>query len=158
MESLKAWGMTVCFAALAAGMANIVAPKGNLEKSFRFAVSLFFLCCVLVPVFHLKNVNLNLNLPNASGSVNTEFQKSVDEQKLELSRDNVSSLIRDTCTKQGVTPLSVKADVTMDNKGAIAVNGATVTLKKADMGKKEAVVDAVKNDLGIQITVTEGES
>lgn len=42
MDAIKGWVMAICFAAVAAGMAGILAPSGNLEKIYKFVISLFF--------------------------------------------------------------------------------------------------------------------
>jgi stage III sporulation protein AF len=158
MESLKEWAMTICFAALAAGLANIIAPKGNLEKVYKFAVSLFFLCCVLVPVFSFKGISLNLSLPPVSQQQNNDLQSTVEEQKLEESENNISALITETCEKNGVTPLGVSTKAAADKSGAISSISSVVTLKKTDMPKENDIISAVKDGLGIDITVKEGEN
>jgi len=156
MDSIKAWAITICFAALAAGLANIIAPKGNLEKVYKFAVSLFFLCCVLVPLFNLKGINFNLNIQTDQQLQNGSFQKSVDEQKLAETQSSISGLITDECKKRGVTPSGVSVTASADKSGAISINSAVVTLKQVDMAKKDDISAAVKDALGIDITVKEG--
>lgn len=156
MDSIKQWAMTICFAALAAGLANIIAPKGNLEKVYKFAVSLFFLCCVLVPLFSLKGISLNMNLQSVTQQ-NNNLQKTVDEQKLSETQSSVSALITEACKKKGVTPLSVTTKAAIDKSGNIAISSAVVKLKKENMVKKTEIVSAVKDELGIDITIEDGE-
>jgi stage III sporulation protein AF len=156
MESIKAWAMTICFAALAAGIANIIAPKGRLEKVYKFAVSLFFLCCVLVPAFSLKGISLNLNLSSITQQQSNALQETVEEQKLSETESSVSALISETCEKNGVTPIGVSTTAVADKSGAISISGAVVTVKKTDMSKSNDIISAVKDGLGIDITVKEG--
>ena len=156
MDSIKQWAMTICFAALAAGLANIIAPKGNLEKVYKFAVSLFFLCCVLVPLFSLKGISLNMNLQSVTQQ-NSNLQKTVDEQKLSETQSSVSALITEVCKKKGVTPLSVTTKAVIDKSGNIAISSAVVKLKKENMVKQTEIVSAVKDELGIDITIEDGE-
>jgi stage III sporulation protein AF len=156
MDSIKQWAMTICFAALAAGLANIIAPKGNLEKVYKFAVSLFFLCCVLVPLFNLKGISLNMNLQSVTQQ-NSNLQKTVDEQKLSEIQSSVSALITEACQKKGVTPLSVTTKAVIDKSGNIAISSVVVKLKKENMVKKTEIVSAVKDELGIDITIEDGE-
>lgn len=156
MDSIKQWAMTICFAALAAGLANIIAPKGNLEKVYKFAVSLFFLCCVLVPLFNLKGISLNINMQSVSQQ-NSNLQKTVDEQKLSETQSSVSALITETCKKKGVTPLSVTTKAAIDKSGNISISSAVIKLKKDNLVKKAEITTAVKDELGIDITIEDGE-
>ena len=158
MESLKSWAMTICFAAVAAGLANIVAPKGNLEKVYKFAVSLFFLCCVLVPLFNLKGISLRISSQGSTQQQNNNLQSTVQDQKLKLTESSVSELIIDSCGKIGITPFSVVTTAAADKSGAISITGAVVTVKKADMPKENDIISTVKQDLQINVTVKEGEN
>ena len=158
METIKTWGMTICFAALAAGLANIVAPKGNLEKVYKFAVSLFFLCCVLVPLFSLKGISLDLDLSSLSSQQNSSIQKTVEQQKIEEAEFGISDQIEAVCKANGVTPISVNTTAATNSSGAITTIHANIVLKKADMAKNGVITLAVKNALNIDVTVTEGES
>lgn len=155
MDSLKQWVMTVCFAALAAGLANIIAPKGNLEKVYKFAVSVFFLCCVLVPLFDMKGISLHMNLASTPQQQNSILQKTVQEQELSETKDSVSTLITSTCQKNGVTPVSVTVNAQISQSGTISIIGAKVKIKKADASKTSGIISAVKQELGIDITVDE---
>lgn len=155
MDSIKQWVMTVCFAALAAGLANIIAPKGNMEKVYKFAVSVFFLCCVLVPLFDLKGVSLHMNLASTPQQQNSTLQRTVQEQELSETKDSVSALITSTCQKSGVTPASVTVNAQISQSGVISIINAAVKLKKGDASKKSEIIPAVKQELGIDITVDE---
>ena len=158
MDSLKAWAVTICFAALAAGLANIIAPKGNMEKVYKFAVSLFFLCCVLTPLFHLKGISLQMNIQTQTQSQlqSGTLQKTVDAQKLAQAESGVSELITQACKDNGVTPLNVSVKAAMGSDGAISISGAEITLKKADFSQKDVIAASVKEKLSLDITVKEG--
>lgn len=158
MEELQSWAVTVCMAALAAGIAGIVAPKGNLEKTYKFTLSLFFLCCVLIPAFQLKNIRLNMNMPTLSSSTGEAIQITVDSQKITQSQDSVSRLVTETFQKNGATPRSVRTSISMTNDGTVSVDRVDVVLSKTDFSRKDSLVKAVQNELGVPITVTEGET
>lgn len=50
METVKQWALSVCAAAVACGIAQMVLPRGSMEKIFKITVSVFFLCCLLSPL------------------------------------------------------------------------------------------------------------
>lgn len=153
MEAVKQWAIACCFAALAAGIANMAVPKGSMEKVCRFAVTLFFLCCVLTPLFSLKGVTLKTQVFSAASMDNSSLQKEIQKEKFEAAQDNVADKIRDVFKRYGVTPISVTVSAQTDSAGAIGISGAQVVVSKADAAKNEIAASAAKQELGIDITV-----
>jgi len=47
---MRQWGMALCCAAAAAGIARVLAPGGALGRVFRMSLGAFFLCCLLSPL------------------------------------------------------------------------------------------------------------
>lgn len=151
MEAVRSWAMSVCLAALAAGIAGTLAPKGNLEKIYKFAITLFFLCSVLVPLFSLRNVRLprfNVSSANAQTAV---FSQSVADQTLQQVRDSVADVARSVCQKQGVTPASVDVVVLKDANGAYDPQSVMISLSEEDAGKQADIASAVQGTLGIPV-------
>lgn len=158
MEGLQSWATAVCLAALAAGMAGIVAPHGSMEKVYKFAVALFFLCCVLTPLFGLKSVRLNPSAAALASSGTSSMADVVNQQKAEQSRQALADLVTRTFQKYGVTPVSVQVSVAADPKGAISVGGVTAVLKKTDFQRADSLRQSVGNELGMSVTIREGET
>lgn len=160
MEALKSWGTAVCLAALAAGIAGIVAPTGKLEKAFKFAVSLFFLCCLLVPLFNLNKVSLGgirLGAPTSSAA-NAALEDTLSSQAEGMAESNVEKLVENCCSDSGVKPLDVDIGVTADGTGGLTVTSVEITLRKADMPKQSRIKDTVQNRLGLAVKIKEGEN
>lgn len=149
MDGIKSWALTACLAALAAGIAGIVAPAGKLEKTYRFAVSLFFLCCLVTPLFGLRHVSLGqFSLPQSQSAGTVQFQSDVEAQKERLSQQNLAAVVRSGCAAAGVTPFSIS--IGMKGSGdSLSLSSVTIVLRKGQMEKRQAVEDAVKGRLGI---------
>lgn len=158
MDELKSWATTVCLAALAAGIAGIIAPSGKFEKVYKFAVSLFFLCCMLTPLFSMKNINLGgFDLSQAQQSSSTSsMQSTVNSEAQQMAEQNIKNLISGCCKNCGVTPLGITVN-TNYKSGKISVQSAVITLKKADISKQSALKDEINNKVGISVEVKEGE-
>ncbi|HEX3027597.1 MAG TPA: stage III sporulation protein AF [Clostridia bacterium] len=156
MEAVRSWAVAVCLAALAAGMAGVVAPGGNLEKSYKFAVSLFFLCCLLTPLFGLKKIDLNLNLTQTAVSQTYDISDTVKDQEKQVAEDEISQTVRNYCVQQGVTPKSVKTTLIKQKDGKFSVGNVTVIVKQADAKQKNKLISFVKKELGLDIKVNEG--
>ena len=157
MDGIRSWAITLCFAALAAGMAGIIAPKGNMEKVFKFTVSLFFLCCILVPVFNLKHINLNIQIPDTSKKVTYNMQDEIKKQVSEESEKKIKDLVEDSFQKTGVEPRSITVDVDVSQDGSYQVKSIKAVIKHEYMKYKESLINTIKNDYGLDIEITEGE-
>lgn len=156
MDAVRSWAMSACLAALAAGIAGMLAPKGNMEKMFRFAVALFFLCSVLAPLLALRHVTLSGAGVSVSSAGTAALSSAVAEQTRAQVRENLENQARAVCKAQGVSPVSVEVDVEQDSGGAYDPKSAAVTLTAADMPKAQAVAAAMQNTLGLQTTVRTG--
>lgn len=158
MDAVRSWAMSVCLAALAAGIAGMLAPKGNLEKLYKFAITLFFLCSVLLPLFNLRHVHLPTLQVSTTDAQATTFSQTVAAQNLQQVRDSVANVAQSVCQKQGVTPLSVDVVVQKDQKGAYDPQSIAISLNQNDAEKQTDVASAVQSALGIPVKTLVNES
>lgn len=157
MDAIKSWAVTVCLAALAAGVAGIVAPSGKLEKTYKFAVSLFFLCCMVTPLFGLRSVALpEISQSAAAGISDADgFQNDVAEQTKTLAEQNLTAAVQSCCQTAGATPLSVS--VRLKSSGsALSLSCVTVTLRASQMNRQDAVSSAIRAQMGVTPTIRKG--
>jgi glucan phosphoethanolaminetransferase (alkaline phosphatase superfamily) len=157
MDAIKSWAMTICFAAIAAGIAGIMAPSGNLEKVYKFVVSLFFLACVLVPAFALRNMKMPvLNLVSyTSSTASYSMQDTVNVQVADQTKIKISGLICGCCKAYDVVPMFVYVNVYSDKDGNVKIDSCKAVLKQEDMAKKNELTDAVKKQLGLDVQFVE---
>ncbi|CDZ24163.1 hypothetical protein CCDG5_1046 [[Clostridium] cellulosi] len=157
MDALKSWGITICMAALAAGIAGIISPNGKMEKVFKFALSLFILCCLLIPLFNINNIKLeNIQFKTTSFQINSELTKTMETEQKMMAEKNIAQLIFDCCKSCGVTPISIKVSLKKNSDNAYAVNSAEVSVNSSDMIKKEKLKETVMKRLGVDIKIKEG--
>lgn len=158
MDALRGWATALCFAAVAAGMAGILAPQGNLEKVYKFVISLFFLACVLMPLFSMKNLDLDrlTRSVEAAAAVSSvsggSLAQTIGKQEMDEAAQNVASLVRQSCQASGAQPQSVSVRVARTADG-YRVTACRITFPKEEAGKANAAAAAVKKDLGIDATV-----
>lgn len=154
MDFLKSWGITVCMAALAAGIAGIIAPTGKMEKVYKFAVSLFFLCCLLVPLFSLKHITLgSIRIDERSIKADSSMDATVSEQAKSVAELNVSNLIQSCCRSVGTAPERIDVQVAYTG-GKMSVHSIEVILKASEKKKQSIVREAIKNKLGLDAIVS----
>ena len=151
MDEIKSWVLTICFAAVAAGMAGILAPSGNLEKIFKFVISLFFLACVLIPVFSMKKISISEFLPAASSCVSDSgsLQDFVTKQEIDEVKIRISNLVCSCCKEYGVNPTYVYSTVAKSSSGEISISECRVVVTQKELKKKKELEQAVKEKLGL---------
>lgn len=148
MDAIKSWVMTICFAAVAAGMAGILCPSGSLEKIYKFVVALFFLACVLVPAFSLGKVPFTNPVQAVlQTGADSDMQTVLSEQETEASREKIGELVKACCENFGAEPVSVRVDFGAAGSSGTAVQ-CTVALSAKDMGKKSEIASMIRTQLG----------
>jgi hypothetical protein len=153
MDAVRQWGMTCCFAALAAGIANMLIPHGSLEKVMRFTVSLFFLCCVLSPLISMKISPVKDISPQSYNSANSGVASALYDEELALAKKNISEKITEYFGREGVKVQSVQVTAHYDADRRLAADSAEVTVAKKDLQAAQAAGKKAAEEFRIKINV-----
>lgn len=54
MEAISQWAASLCFAAAAGGLCQMLAPDSGLGRVLKLSISVFFLCSLLLPLGALE--------------------------------------------------------------------------------------------------------
>lgn len=164
MELIKEWALSTCVAAVAGGIAYMILPPGNLQKVFKFTISLFFLCCLISPLFLWKNLSLDtmrLEIETETGQLTQQLTQGTDEQLLMAFSADLEEKVRSALSGDGIEAKKIRINVNTDEEMNISISDIQITLKKEDEKKKNKVVQRVERLLEQTPTVTvedEGES
>ena len=150
MEALKNWAVSVCFAGIAAAVAQMLFPPGNMQKVFRIAVSAFFLCCLIPPLLSI-GPSLDLTLPktrNEAASAAEALEAEMERQMKSSIETKVKSLIEDAMEQTEVKPQKIVVQMDTGEDGGIVMKQITIVLAKKDAQSSTEVRSAVQNALG----------
>ncbi|MCI8496907.1 MAG: hypothetical protein HFE85_01485 [Clostridiales bacterium] len=150
MEALKNWAVSICFAGIAAAVAQMLFPAGSMQKVFRIAVSAFFLCCFVSPLLSI-GPSLELSIPEIRGEADStaEALEQEIERQLQASVEaKVKSLIEDAIAAQKIKPQKIIVRMDTGEDGGIVMKQVTIVLEKKDVQSSLAVKGAVQNALG----------
>ena len=75
MEQIKTWAFSVCLAVVCGAILNMLAPEGNLQKTFKCIISIFFLCVIIAPVSKIDIPNFK-NTEKIFSEINTETEEN----------------------------------------------------------------------------------
>ncbi|BCI60510.1 stage III sporulation protein AF [Solibaculum mannosilyticum] len=150
MDWIRGWATAICMGALAAALAQMLAPSGALQKIFKVAVAAFFLCCFLSPFFNSDSLP-EFSLPDEPISVEESAQNLKQEMHRQL-QDQVEvrlkQLSMDATQKVGITPEKILIHMDTDADGSISIKQIDVVLKDEDQKMKGSVRSAIQETLG----------
>lgn len=158
MDAIKAWAMTLCFAAVAAGMAGIIAPHGSMEKIYKFVISIFFLACLLVPVFSIRQIRLpEISTDDSAASfVGYGAESMVRQQQEQAVKGRLTQMITGCFAKYQVKPISTEIELS-ENQDGLGAGAITIVVSKGDYSKKDQLTGACKTQLGLDVQIVERE-
>ncbi len=147
MESVKSWAFSVCCAAIAGGIMNILLPKSNLQKIYKTIFCVFFLCVILLPVMRIKTPNENFF--EFDSEYNGVFYKNEFTDNSERFIEN--KIIESTeifLRDNGIHCKDISAKVNISDDGSININKFTLTFEETV--NSEFIGEALKQKIGVK--------
>jgi hypothetical protein len=153
MDSLKQWALALSAAMVAAGLCRMLMPSGSMEKMFRTAVSVFFLCCLLSP-FVLELPSLAIQPEDTSGAEIEErvrrLEDAVHSQTEDAARWELAKLVGEKLAELGINYYDVT--ITMEQNGQSgALPTAAITLDPVRERDHRAIKAALERELGFAV-------
>lgn len=83
MDAIRSWAFSICGAAVACGLFQLLMPRTGMRKVLNATVCIFFLCCLFSPVF--------LSLPG----INFSLEQDRLHQEIELRSKRLETVVQD---------------------------------------------------------------
>lgn len=129
MDELKNWAFSLCCAAAAGSLLSLLAPESSLGKVCRFAIRVFFLCCMILPLRQLGSF-LHV-LPELQADAAFSAQGVVDVVTSQVKNSVAASIEQEVARcleEEGINFKKVNVDVHVDKDGGISINCIRVLL------------------------------
>ncbi len=155
MDWIRGWATAICMGALAAALAQMLAPSGALQKIFKVAVAAFFLCCFLSPFFDTDSLP-TLSLPKQPVSVEESAQNLKEEMHRQLQNQvevRLKQLSMDALQEIGIIPEKILIHMDTGADDSISIKQIDVVLKDEDRKQKGSVRSAIQEALGFTPSV-----
>lgn len=88
MDAIRHWAFGACAAAIACGLIQLILPKSGMQRVFNVTASVFFLGCLLSPVF------VSMPRPESFAAEREEMQAEVERRS-----ERLSSALEDSRTR-----------------------------------------------------------
>ena len=158
MDAIRQWGFAVCCAAVAGGIAQMLSPKGSLQKVFRMTLGAFFLCSLLYPLLTITpklSVELDHQQIETRQEIAQRIQNNADEQFISefsiILKDEIQKKLDEMGIKGG--QISVYIDGGKDSGLQPEDVAAELTLDQEYAGRHEELVRNLEYQLGITVRI-----
>ena len=113
LEAIRQWAASLCFAAAAAGLCQMLAPESGLGRMLKVCVSVFFLCSVLLPLgsLELSFSDWESQLPQQQAQeISRQMQQQSQQAGFEAVRGQLEQEVDNFLRQQGITPVEKDRD------------------------------------------------
>ncbi|MCQ2470700.1 MAG: stage III sporulation protein AF [Clostridia bacterium] len=146
MNIIHSWAVGMCSAAVIGAVVTALIPSGSLEKSVKTVVSVFLLCCMILPFFKENLASQRYLSTNFDEAIETETALSSEisketEKYLKLS-------IKEILQKNGISCDDVIIEMEVKDE---SVKVSSVVIKTT--ADSEKVKSIIKQELGVEATV-----
>lgn len=150
MEGVRQWAFALCTAMVVCAVAQMLLPKGNMQKIMQVTMSVFFLCCLLSPIV-LQDAELRIELQE-------DVQQEIDQRAAQLTSEverqtdqaaqtRLAKLAWQELVEAGINPQAVTIHM---NEIGQSTPRVRIRLTKADRDKDEQVRKIIKQALGLE--------
>ena len=151
MDSIREWGYSLCAAAIACGIIQILIPNAGAGKVMRMTVSVFFLCCLFSP-FVLQMPELE-PVPFSSAQqkaeeIASQLNQNQEEQTLLHAEKELCSQTEEYLKEIGIFSSKIEISIHAVDKSRIEISEVKVILKESDRNREEEAVQQIEDLLG----------
>lgn len=150
MNGLSAWALSVSICAVIACIVEMMTADTKLEKTVRFVLGAFMLCAIIIPVGNMASEFSGVNFDS---KMTYDISESFNEQKISMLKNEISTLVMTTLSKDNIYPQKVETNMDISNDNCISMVSVTVVLDKKDREKAVKVTDTIKSGLGLECSI-----
>lgn len=141
MDTIRQIATSICITMVATGIFSMLVPNRSMQKTLKFTISLFFLCCVVIP-FVDAEIEWESLAAGASTDeqVSVSYEEQVNKQLLEMTKSNLSENIRQELERSGIEAENVVVSAHIDEMNSISINEINLVLRSGDAAQAEKIV------------------
>ncbi len=157
MDVVREWAFSLCCCMVAGSLMYMLAPAKNLAKIFKMTISLFMLCCLIMP-FAFGNIqfddNLTGELEERSGEYAGNLEETINSQFQKTMEDTIRSHIESILKSYGVEESKIEINMNVDDKSGILMNQIEILLPNEFISQDQAISRQIETDLGKKPEIT----
>lgn len=155
MDSLRAWAVAVCAAAVVCTLLHRLFPETSLGQQGRMLLSCLFLLAVFTSV---PRVSLSVESVQApSPSQMQSVRARIEQQTVSTVNRTLLSMVNQALASYGVQAKKVVADMNFTEDGRINLGQIIVYIDEEATNMATAVRQVAERRLGMSVTIAEWE-
>ena len=160
LEVVQEWGASLCFAAAAAGICQMLAPESGLGRMLRVCVAAFFLCSVLLPLGKIELDFSDWEQGEAASEAEQISQEALQQSRqagFEAVQGQMEQEVALFLRQQGITPVQIRIDMMQQGEDVQFV--LRLTLSQQDRNWEEWLRENLQSEgLSLEIEYERTES
>lgn len=153
MSAFYGWSISICLSAVAASIFELLIPKGNMEKMFRFILGVFMVCIILVPINNVvSSIKNNITIQKYQYQ-DGEYNSYVNEQYINSAKEVIYNKSLESLSDMGVNAKSIDVTMDIDNDNNISMVLVEITLPKSESDNKQKIENTIYDNIGIECKV-----
>lgn len=147
MNQLKEIILSICFAAVAVGVIEMLAPQNNFKNPIRLVTGVVLILSIASPFFKPIDFDFEDFTLNQSYNVTQSLEKSVAMS----AKESISQIL----SEEGIYKARIIINMDRNADNCIEIKGAEILFLKNDLQRAENVVIKIENQTGIDIFMGE---
>lgn len=131
MNIIREIGISICVTAVATALFHGLVPNSGLERTARFVLSIFFICCLVMPFTRYDFSSIDILEAYQSGDGSTpkaSFQETVNGKLSEMSEQAVRQTVRSILEQNKIEAEEIEVETTIADNNRISINRIIVTV------------------------------
>lgn len=154
MDAIRQIGTTVCITMVAVGLFSMLIPNNNLAKTVKLTVSLFFICCIVVPMANLSFDFDSLAAGVSSGQpAEVSFDEQIHQQLVRMTEENISENIRLELEQENIRAENITVSAHIDEDSGISINNITFSADRENGSRAESLIRQLLEPEDVSVTV-----
>lgn len=145
INTVRAWAIGLCFAAVACAVLELLNPNGTLRKPMRLLIGLFFLCVLIFPSIELtqnaenflEGISANEDEPSTEG-----LQGTLEEQSKQAAEQALRQFIYQRFEQEKIVIQSMEVETILE-ENEVQIHAVLVSVPKSETARAEMLLQAM---------------
>ncbi len=149
IQTIKIVAVNICIVMIITGVFSVLVPGKSFEKILKFAISLFFVCSVAVPMFS-GELSLDFSFDtDFISEYESEFYLSAEESVIKLSEEKIMLAIDEILTQNGISAKKIEVNINIDENDSINITNVEISITENDEIFTLKIKEIVLREVGI---------
>ncbi len=156
MDWIREWAFSICITLIAISLFSMLMPKGSMEKTAKFTISLFFLSCLIGPfIFNPPSFSLftNFSNKNIKDNLNYEIVKTVHNQVVVSIENVIRKNITETLKKNNINIKKIEININISDDNSILINRIDIFLDSSYKMMDNQIRNIIKKEVEIEPSI-----